>query len=42
LSAEAKLLVVCHCARQDGQVIHIISARKATRHESAFYQGGWS
>jgi uncharacterized DUF497 family protein len=40
LSAGARLLIVCHCERQDGQVIRIISARKATRRESAFYQGG--
>lgn len=39
LSAGARLLIVCHCERQDGQVIRIISARKATRRESAFYQG---
>jgi len=40
LSAGARLLIVCHCERQDGQVIRIISARKATRRDSAFYQGG--
>jgi uncharacterized DUF497 family protein len=40
LSAGSKLLIVCHCERQDGQVIRIISARKATKRESAFYQGG--
>ena len=40
LSAGAKLLIVCHCERQDGQVIRIISARRATKRESAFYQGG--
>ena len=38
LSAGAKLLIVCHCERHDGQVIRIISARKATRRESAFYK----
>ena len=32
-----KLLVVCHCYRVDDRVIRIISARKATRHESAIY-----
>ena len=35
----AKLLIVCHCERDHGEVIRIISARKATRRESAFYQG---
>ena len=33
------LLIVCHCERDDGEVIRIISARKATQRESAFYQG---
>ncbi|MFT7724338.1 MAG: BrnT family toxin [Roseateles sp.] len=40
LSSGAKLLIVCHCEREQGRVIRIISARKATRRESAFYQGG--
>jgi uncharacterized protein len=37
MSSEAKLLIVCHCEREDGEVIRIISARKATKRESAFY-----
>lgn len=40
LSAGAKLLIVCHCEREDGARIRIISARKATKRESAFYHGG--
>lgn len=36
----AKLLIVCHCEREQGAVIRIISARKASKRESAFYQGG--
>ena len=40
MSAGAKLLIVCHCEREQGEVIRIISARKATKRESAFYQGG--
>ena len=36
-SSGLKLLVVCHCYRVDDRVIRIISARKATRHESAIY-----
>ena len=40
LSSNAKLLVVCHCERAEGEVIRIISARKATRGEAAFYRGG--
>ncbi len=40
MSSGAKLLLVCHCEREHGQIIRIISARKATKRESAFYQGG--
>lgn len=40
LSSGAKLLIVCHCEREEGSVVRIISARKATKRESAFYQGG--
>jgi uncharacterized protein len=40
MSAEAKLLIVCHCERDRGEVVRIISARKATKRESAFYRGG--
>lgn len=40
MSSGAKLLIVCHCEREHGEVIRIISARKATKRESAFYQGG--
>ena len=39
MSRRANLLVVCHCYRESETVIHIISARKATRNESAQYQG---
>lgn len=37
MSSGAHLLLVCHCERDDGGVIRIISARKATRKESSFY-----
>lgn len=40
MSSTARLLVVCHCERAEGEVIRIISARRATRGESAFYRGG--
>jgi uncharacterized protein len=40
MSAGPKLLIVCHCERKHGEVIRIISARKATKRESAFYKGG--
>jgi uncharacterized DUF497 family protein len=37
LSSALRLLLVCHCYRQEGSVIRIISARKATSRESKFY-----
>ena len=38
-SDEARLLIVCHCERDHGNIIRIISARKATKNESTYYQG---
>ena len=38
-SDEARLLIVCHCERDPGNIIRIISARKATKNESKYYQG---
>lgn len=40
MSTEAQLLLVCHCEREAGNVIRIISARKATKRESTFYGSG--
>ena len=37
LSSALRLLLVCHCYRSDGNVIRIISARKATAKESRSY-----
>jgi uncharacterized protein len=37
LSSSLRLLVVAHCYRAEGNVIRIISARKATREEQANY-----
>ena len=37
MSTAAGLLLVCHCERGAGHAIRIISARKATKRESAFY-----
>lgn len=37
LSAALRVLVVVHCERLDGEVIRIISARKADRAERATY-----
>ena len=39
LSSETQLLMVCHCERYEGDVIRIISARRATKNERKFYQG---
>ena len=37
LSGALRLLLVCHCYRSDGNVIRIISARKASAKESKSY-----
>jgi uncharacterized protein len=39
MSSTARVLVVCHCERSRGEVVRIISARRATRREAAFYPG---
>ena len=39
MSSDARLLLVCHCERDDGEVIRIISARKATESEAQNYRG---
>lgn len=39
-SNEANLLLVCHCERMGGEFIRIISARKATKSERKYYEGG--
>ena len=39
MSSDARLLLVCHCERADGDVIRIISARKATESEARNYRG---
>jgi uncharacterized DUF497 family protein len=38
LSANLRLLLVCHCFKENDSIIRIISARKATRNEAKFYQ----
>ena len=37
ISAALRLLVVCHCYREDDWVIRIISARKANKNEQKQY-----
>jgi uncharacterized protein len=39
LSDQRRLLMVCHCERQQGHTVRIISARKATKNEARFYSG---
>ncbi|HEU4484689.1 MAG TPA: BrnT family toxin [Povalibacter sp.] len=38
LSASLRILVVCHCYREEESVIRIISARKADREEQRQYR----
>lgn len=40
MSVEARLIVVCHCYRNNEKIIRIISARKATKNESLQYARG--
>jgi uncharacterized protein len=39
MDSSARLLVVVHCEMAEGEVIRIVSARKATRSEAKFYRG---
>jgi len=41
LSGALRLLVVVHCYRAQEDTIRIISARKATRSETAQYEARW-
>ena len=38
LSSSLKVMLVCHCYREEGNFIRIISARKASTHESKQYR----
>ncbi|MFH0953957.1 MAG: BrnT family toxin [Verrucomicrobiota bacterium] len=40
LSGRMRILLVCHCLREGGSVIRIISARKATKNEQRLYPRG--
>ncbi len=42
MSNLSRILVVCHCERAGGEIIRIISARKATKKERGFYPQGVS
>jgi hypothetical protein len=37
LSARPRVLAVCHCLREDGQLIRIISARRSNKSEEREY-----
>jgi len=39
ISKSLKLLVVCHCYREEDEIIRIITARKATKKEIKEYGG---
>ncbi len=40
MSLRQRVLVVCHCERgDDGEVIRLVSARRATKRESSYYKG---
>ncbi len=39
MSSDARLLLVCHCEREDRDVVRIISARRATQGEAQYYLG---
>lgn len=38
ISSLLRVLIVCHCYRSEGNVIRIISARKATNNETKAYE----
>ena len=39
MSSDTRLLLVCHCERQNGEVVRIIYARRATDSEAINYRG---
>ncbi len=42
LSNESRILLICHCEQDSGNIVRIISARKATKNERMLYKGGVS
>jgi len=40
LSFRLRILLICHCHKEDKGIIRIISARKATKNEQKEYIGG--
>jgi len=41
-SNQTRILLICYCEKNSGNLIRIISARKATAKERKLYQGGTS
>ena len=39
-SLKGRILLVCHCVKGDGDIIRLISARKATKNEQKHYYRG--
>ena len=39
VSNKSRMLMICHCEKQSGNVLRIISARKATKNERKYYHG---
>jgi len=39
MSNNSRILMICHCEKESGDIIRIISARKATKNEQKSYQG---
>lgn len=42
MSLALRTLVVCHCYREDDEIIRIFSARRASRVERAEYEHRWA
>jgi uncharacterized protein len=38
MSLRPRLLLICHCYRENDRIVRIISVRKATRHEAQMYR----
>ena len=38
-SCKSRMLLVCHCERESGNTIRIISSRRATKFECSHYKG---
>jgi len=38
-SNQSRILLICHCEKESGNLIRIISARKATAKERKLYKG---